>query len=323
LREERDVWIVRLEGEHDNVRAALDWAERAGEPRVGLRTATALWRFWQQRGHLSEGRARLERLLGMEGAQARDEVRARALGALGSLAYWQNDHDATRKAYEEALAIAREVGDPGLVAAALRDLSYVAFVDQDLERAPTILREQMAAAEEAGDRALVAEAWTSLGFISVFQGNPQEAIEPLHRALRIFREEGLAWKVADHLGGLGLVSRLVGDLEGSKGFLREALEMSARATDSSGISMSLRGLAMVANDQGRYERAARLTGAATRILDDLGESLIPALADRWGAPAEEEARSKLGGEAYERARAEGYAMDQEQALAYAFSDDEG
>ena len=63
--EDRVVWLARLEAEDDNLRAALDWAERTGDADTGLRTAAAIWRFWQQRGHLSEGRARLERLLAM------------------------------------------------------------------------------------------------------------------------------------------------------------------------------------------------------------------------------------------------------------------
>jgi hypothetical protein len=322
LREERAYWIARLEEEHDNLRAALEWAERAGEVRTGLRIGASLWRFWQQRGHLSEGRARLERLLSMERTPARDELRARALGALGSITYWQNDQAPTRAAYEEALAIAREVGDPALMAAAITDFSYYAFAEEDLDRVEALVQEGMPLAEEAGERALVAEGWTGSAFLSVFRGRPAEAIEGLRKAVEILREEGLSWKVTDHLGGLALVSRLIQDFESAKRYVREGLELGMRAKDVSSVSRSLRALAMVANDEGRHERAARLLGASTRMLDELGETQQPALMDRWGDPVED-ARRALGEEAHERARAEGYAMDQEQALAYAFSDDEG
>jgi predicted ATPase/class 3 adenylate cyclase len=79
-REHRVAWLSRLETEHDNLRAALDRAERTRDADTGLRTAAAIWRFWLQRGHLSEGRGRLERLLSMPGAEARGSVRARGLG---------------------------------------------------------------------------------------------------------------------------------------------------------------------------------------------------------------------------------------------------
>src|SRR5207247_1593514 len=88
-REHRLVWLARLEAEQDNVRSALDWAERAGDAETGLRPAAAVWRFWLQRGHVIEGRHRLDRLLSRPGAATRDEVRARALGALGGIASWQ------------------------------------------------------------------------------------------------------------------------------------------------------------------------------------------------------------------------------------------
>ena len=59
--DQRD-WLVRLEAEHENVRAALHWAEERGESERGLRLAGALCQFWLARGYLREGRKRLARL---------------------------------------------------------------------------------------------------------------------------------------------------------------------------------------------------------------------------------------------------------------------
>jgi predicted ATPase/class 3 adenylate cyclase len=320
-REDRVLRLARLESEHDNLRAALDWAERTGNADTGLRTAAAIWRFRLQRGHLSEGRARLERLLPIPGAEARGPVRARALGALGGIAYWQNDNPRTRAAYQEAVDIAREVGDARLLASALLDLSYIPYLEQEPERAEAILREGLATAEEAGDRVLIAEFWSSIAFLEVVRGKPADAIELRRTAIEILREEGAAWKLGQYLGGQAMVTRMVGDLDAARGYLREALEMFARARDTMSISMALTSLALVANDDGRHDRAARLVGAAARIRDELGGGIPPELACRWGDP-EEEARRALGEDAYRRARAEGYAMDTEAAVAYALSNDE-
>lgn len=318
-REDRLVWLARLEGETDNLRTALDWAERTGETGPGLRTAAAIWRFWQQRGYLSEGRGRLERLLAMPGAETPGRLRARALGALGGIAYWQNDYPPTRAAYEEAVDIARELGDPGLLASTLLDLSFVPYLEREPERAEPILREGLAAAQEAGDRVLTAEFWSSIGFLEVVRGNPVGAIEPRRAAIEMLRKEGMAWKVADSLTGLGMITRAAGDIDTARRHLREALAIFAEARDTLMISMVLRGLAHVANDDGLHVRAARLTGASARIRDQVGGGIPPELTGRWGDP-EKDARQALGQTAYDRARAEGYAMDTGAAVAYARED---
>jgi predicted ATPase/class 3 adenylate cyclase len=319
-REHRVVWLARLEAEHDNVRSALDWAESTGNADTGLRTAAAIWRFWLQRGHLVEGRRRLEGLLSTPGAATRSPIRARALGALGGIAYWQNDYPTVGAAYGEAVDIAREIGDPNLLAAALLDLSFIPYVEEDPDRAEAILREGMATAEEAGDRVLMAEFWSSIGFLEVVRGNPAESIEIRRTAIEVFREEGEVWILADQLSGLGLTERMVGDIDGARGHYLEALEIFAQARDTLSISMPIWGLAFVANDDGAHERAARLLGASARIRDDVGGGVPPELGGRWGDP-EEDARRALGEDAYERARAEGYAMSTEEAVSYAFGDE--
>jgi predicted ATPase/class 3 adenylate cyclase len=321
-RDDRIAWLARLEPENDNLRAALDRAEGTGDVRTGLRTAAAIWRFWQQRGQLSEGRGRLERLLAMPAAEARGPVRARALGALGGIAYWQNDYPATRSAYEEAVAIAREVGDPRLLASALLDLSYVPYLEGSPEDAEPILREGLAAAEEGGDRVLIADFWSNIAFLDVVRGNPAAAIPLRRRAIEIFRDEGATWKLGDYLGGLAMIMRSIGDLDAARGHLREALQIFAQARDGLSISMGLTSLALIANDEGRHERAARLLGASARIRDELGGGVPPEIAGRWGDP-EADAQKALGEDAYGRARAEGYAMDTDAAVAYANEPGEG
>jgi non-specific serine/threonine protein kinase len=318
-REDRVVWLARLEAENDNLRAALDWAERTSDADTGLRTAAAIWRFWQQRGHLLEGRARLERLLAMAATAPRGPLRARALAALGGITYWQNDNPATRAAYEEAVDIAREVGDPKLLASALLDLSFIPLLEQDADRGEAILREGLAAAMVAGDRLLTADFWDSIAFLEVVRGNPRDAISMRRRAIEIFREEGDVWKVANNLTGLAMISRMAGDLDAARGHLREALGMFAQAEDTMSIAMVLMGFALVANDDGLPERAARLIGASARIRDELGGGIPPELIGRWGDP-ESDAKVALGADAYGRARAAGYAMDTETAVAYAAED---
>jgi tetratricopeptide (TPR) repeat protein len=316
VREERVKWLGRLTGDNDNLRAALDWAERSGAAEDGLRTAAAIWRYWLHRGHLSEGRAWLERLLSTSGGRERGPVRARALGALGGIAYWQNDYPPMRAAYGEAVDIAREVGDPALLASALLDLSFVPYIDDDHDRIEAILREGLAAAEEAGDRMLTAAFRSSFGFLQFVRGDPSAGYKTRREAIEIYRQEGATWKLGDELGGQAMILRMSGDLDGARKHLQEALDIASQGADPVGISMALASLAHTANDEGRPDRAARLLGATARIRDDLGGGVPPNLAGLWGDP-EGDARGALGDEAYQRARAEGYAMTMDEAVAYA------
>ena len=306
-------WLARLEQEVDNLRAALDWAEATGNVETGLRSAAAIWRFWQQRGRLSEGRDRLERLLAMP-SPTRDHVRARALGALGGIAYWQNDNPVTRASYEQAVDIARAAGDPRLLATALSNLSFIPFMEHDAERAESILREGLAAAEQAGDRLLVADIWTGMAFLEFSRGRQADGIALRRRAIELYREEGDGWKVAENLIGLAMMSRSAGDVDAARAHLREGLGMLSQAKDTISMSGALNALALVAIDDGLPERAARLVGAAARIRDDVGGGIPPELFDRWGDPAAD-ARRALGDDAYEAARAAGYAMDLDSAVA--------
>jgi predicted ATPase/class 3 adenylate cyclase len=319
-RENRGHWVARLEVDHDNLRAALDWAERTGDADAGLRTVAAVWRFWLQRGHLSEGRDRLQRILSMPEAGIRSPARARALSALGGITYWQNDYPPMRAAYREAVDIAREVGDKRLLASALLDLSFAPYIERDHDGVEPILREGLAVAQEAGDRILTAQFWSSMGFLEFLRGNPVAALQIRATAIEIYREEGQVWELAQEMGGQAMISRAAGDLDGAKRHARESLQLVVKANDTLSISMGLMPLAHIANDQGQHERAARLLGASARIRDELGGGIPPELGGQWGDPVQN-AQEALGEQAYLRARAEGYAMDTETAVAHALEDD--
>src|SRR5262249_2373794 len=109
---ERSVWLERLEQEHDNLRAALAWAQATpGGGETALRLAGRLAWFWWARGHLSEGRRWLEAALTRAGAPERTPSRARALRGAGLLAWAQGDNTVACRRNAEGVAIGRELGD--------------------------------------------------------------------------------------------------------------------------------------------------------------------------------------------------------------------
>src|SRR3954451_6202952 len=78
---DQEAWLKRLNGELQNLRAAVRWT-LANDPAQSLRLAAGLWRFWYMRGHIQEGRHWLERVLATR-ATTSTIARVRALNGLG------------------------------------------------------------------------------------------------------------------------------------------------------------------------------------------------------------------------------------------------
>lgn len=116
------MWLDRLETEHDNLRAALRWAEERGEAETGLRLGGVLWRFWLVRGHLSEGRERLAGLLALARTSTGMEARAEVLTGVGTLAQNQGDYVAALSLHQESLSLRRELGDKRSISFSLTNL---------------------------------------------------------------------------------------------------------------------------------------------------------------------------------------------------------
>ena len=313
-------WLERLEREHENLRAALDWAESTADADTALRTAAAIWRFWQLSGRLAEARARLERILVLPMRAEVRALRVRAVGALGGILYWQNDFEGMRDAYEEAVEIAREVGEPGLLARALFDLSFVPSVtSQDFERQEQLLRKALAAAPE-DDRVLRAEIGGFLGVVALFRGGDPAAVlgsaESIETLIAIHRQRGDRVSTADNLFRLAGLKLFSGDSGAAWEHLRESVALRAQAPPSPATLWSvLAGSSFLASHDGDHKRAARLLGALSRITQAAGAP-PPAFLTQFGDP-EGVARAALGDEAFERAHAEGYAMTVDQARLYA------
>ncbi len=310
--EEQTEWFARLEREHDNIRAALDAAERAEEDRAavatGLRTAAAVWRFWQDRGHLTEAKARLARLLDLPDAQYPDEARAQALGAYGGILYWRSEFEEMRAAYEEAATIARSLGDQALLASALFDLSFVAaMTDGDLEGGERILLEALEVLGDA-DPFLRSRIVGGIGFSRMLRGDAAGAMGPFEQAIEIQQAVGDRLGVSQNLVGLAAIQMMLGDAAAARSLVREATEVTTRSSTPGLLGLVLLPNAIVASFDGRHEDAGRLMGGWERLQRDHLVRFPDVAIDQFGDPSVA-ARAALGDEEYERVFAQGFVLD--------------
>jgi predicted ATPase/class 3 adenylate cyclase len=265
--------IARLDLEQHNVRAALDWSIRTGESSSGLRVMGASWRWFQQRGRLNEGRSTLARLM----ANAPDDARLRigALAAEGGLAYWADDFDTARRAYEERLELAELTRDAGLRADAHYDLGFMFMVAQDLEG----LRGHEQAALElygaAGDAVGELRARQALVLAVFLSGDDKLALELESENLAAFRAAGSEYQVADSMTFHAGVYLRAGDPVTSWDFVRDGLRWFAEQQNQSGIARALGMAAIVSLTHGNAELGALAAGATYEIVRTKGVMLAP------------------------------------------------
>ena len=325
---EAGAWLDRLEREHDNLRAALGWAREQGEAEIGLRLVTALWWFWDTRGHLREGRAWVEGLLALgagdasgargmaRGASAR--VRAQGLITAGWMALWQGEDAVAERWLEEATTLAEAAGDQRTAARALNGLGVLAFDQGDWERAGARFAEGLALFRQVDNQRGIGIALNNLGDAAYYQGDLERAAAFYAEALALFRQEGNRQGIALGLGNLGNVARMRGEVAQAAALQREALALYQNLGDQRGCAGSLEALASTAGVAGQGERAARLLGAAAALRETIGAPQPPQeQTDVEQAVAA--ARVALGEESWAAAYAAGRALSLEQAIAEALA----
>jgi len=314
---ERKAWLDRLEMDHDNDRAALDWTVASGDARNAMKLSAGLWRFWQMRGHLHEGRARMAQVLAMPTSPDYPEERLMALEAAGGLAYWQADMKAASMFYDECLELTRRVGDRRAIANALYNDAFPKSVDRSaVDESLALLHEALPIFRELGDDAGVAKTLWGIGNGYYFSKDYVRSRPALEESEALFRKLddrfGLGWSLHTQ----GLVAIKTGRLEDAKRVWNEALRLFDRAQDVSGIVLELDNLSVLARLKGDVVRAAVLAGAQAAHQESSGTILGNLLKEQEGRTGREDLDQQDAATAW----AEGQAMSLAQAVAYALED---
>ncbi|HET7678386.1 MAG TPA: AAA family ATPase [Candidatus Limnocylindrales bacterium] len=274
-------WLDRLEREHDNIRAALDWAVLRGEAAIALRLAAAVWRFWQFRGHLAEAARRLAEVLELPAAAAPELKRERAAGlaAAGGVAYWRGQHEPTHRYYRQALEVAREIGDERLLAEALYDFSWATTPEipartQDLYvQGIQPLSESLAIFRRLGDRSGLAKTLWALANAVFWADRRDEAAAMFYESLDLYRSMddrfGLGWSL--HMVGL---LEILSDVPRAAGRFEEALDIFIASDDISAIQLLLLDASAIARHRGDLGSAWTLAGASMRLHEETGTDLV-------------------------------------------------
>jgi predicted ATPase len=216
-RAEQVAWLDRLENEHNNLRIALAWlAEHRLE--LGLEMAAALGYFWHVRGYHKEAREWLSKVLTTSQTElGQREVYVRAQDVARLLTFFDGRVD-------EALELARRIGDSIGIAAATSVLGHVAAQQNDCVAAVSFYEQSLAHFREAGDQFGINVLLNSLSNVAQLRADYETAKRYLDQRLQVGRELGNKSIVTESLYCLGLVSVRSNQFEEAHRYFAEGLQ---------------------------------------------------------------------------------------------------
>ncbi|HEY7031220.1 MAG TPA: LuxR C-terminal-related transcriptional regulator [Thermomicrobiales bacterium] len=354
-------WLNRLEIESDNLDAALAWSLETNRIEFGLQLAADLWQFWYVRGRQRPARAWLERLLSGADETVSAAARGRGLNYLGNFALDMSDYAVAQAAYEEALALRRQLNDTRGAADTINNMGILAASQADFARERVHLEEAVALYRTAGDPHRLANGLCNLGGSINANGDPERAKAVLDEALamnlrfgdrlaeaytrihmgEVARDVGdpvearRQWEqAAAHMRavgerrGLGIVLfRLAtlsasADPAGSAALHAEALAVRWEVGDRRGIAEGLEGVARIAMRWGNAERAARLLGSAEALREAIAAPLPESERPAYDRLAGS-VRNALGRDAFSAAIEAGRATSLQEAVSTASAEANG
>ena len=256
-------WLDRLTADHDNLRAAFGWALEQDDAELAHRLLAASWRFWQFRGHVTEGLARASEVLAMPGADAATAWRMAAHEAAGGVAWWAADIPAAHAHYQQELAIAREIGDKRGIADASFNLLHTQFLvnPDDTASLEATRGEAAAIYRELGDEMRLARlSWTA-AYPLAFAGQIAAARQIIDEALVVFEREEDDFYIALVAGAMGGIALMERDIPTAVEYGVRSLQANQSMGDVASITLMLRAAAAAWTLAGSLEVGATLVGA--------------------------------------------------------------
>ncbi len=265
--------ISQVEAEHDNLRAAMSWAQVA-DPLLALQLVVALGRFWYVRGDVREGIVSLQGALAAA-PDAADSLRARGLYHAGILLSEAGDEDRSAASLEEALALLRDTDDLARIAAVLNSLGVVQRQRGDLDRARVLFEESLAIRREIGDPMMIDIALGNLAMLAWSQGDLDLAESLLDETRAFAQQHGDDWSMAILTAHQARIAWDRGQYAQALDLFSESLSGARHVGDQGVIAEGLEGVAGAIGMLGNPAGAARLWGAAEVFREALDLPIPP------------------------------------------------
>ncbi len=215
--------LAMLELEHDNLEAALDFADATGRREDALRLAASMTLFWELRGHLGRGSRWLARLLD----ETDDEPsvwRGRACWGAAHIGLYGGDVETMSVRAPEALELAERFDDDWTRARALNTIGFATAIMDPAQARPGLERSVELGLRIGDDWAVLnsSKMMTAAGWAAQDEALVMADLEVLRdRAAPLGATYFLAW----YHGLLGYFLTRRGELASARRELDIAIEM--------------------------------------------------------------------------------------------------
>jgi predicted ATPase/DNA-binding XRE family transcriptional regulator len=295
-------WLDRVREDLESYRAALTWLIERGRATEAPEIAAGLSIFWSMRGHAAEGLRWYEQILNLPSLSPPGESGVLIGAAL--MCYTQGQLESTRTAIGRALALARSVGNTGLMARADNLLGHVEHAAGN----PHAARDQFTRSLDAF-RTLaipwgVGNALTGLAAVALTTGDVPQAECLLDQATVALRHAA-PWFVTWALYERAILAVRRDNADDAIAVVRESLTHIRELQDQFVFVYALVPLAAAAALKGDDEWAARILGTRDAVTDRTGATVVDQTVHDLRQQAEREVRARLGPERWSRAYAAG------------------
>ena len=260
-------WVMRLELEYDNIRAALDWGLENNVAAV-LRMIPSLVYFWNRRGYEQEGRHLITEALTRADTQPKPDGEAgrqwiRVLGeawqTLAMLAYSQGDNALASEASEQAAAFAREVGDTRLLAVALGFEAAGQLFLGKTEGIQALLEECITATRASNDKYATAVPMVFYGqALALSTGDYKIAHNYINEGVKLLLENGNRWEAAMAMLSMGMMERFRGNYGEARLRFAACEPLFHDLGDRHRVNMIKSELAHIERYEGHFEKAEEM-----------------------------------------------------------------
>ncbi|WP_342661645.1 Serine/threonine-protein kinase PknD (plasmid) [Rhodococcus ruber] len=309
-------WISRLKRDLPNLRKALEFSIE-DDPAAGLRIAGALYVFWASQGLFSEGRRWCDQLLARRSGPPTLEW-VKTLHGATVMANVQGDFRAAAGLVEAGRALVVPPSDPLMRALVDAADGMLALYSGDLPHACSHLASALAQFGGRGERTLEVGTLYALGLAFGLSGLTSQAVECHERVLALTEEHDEKMFRSLSLWGLAIAVWRQDDADRAVRLLEESLNLARQVHSPRVATAGLEALAWITGDLGDPPRAAVLMGAADGVARSIGSAaVIHANLTVYQHNCEQQARRKLGGNAFAVAYRRGQGLGLEAAIAYA------